>query len=49
VKHLLGIPEGVDTMALVPLGWPEGRFGSGARMPVEKVTYWDAWEVTAER
>jgi nitroreductase len=49
VKELLGIPEGVDTMCLIPMGWPVGNFGSGARMPVEKVTYWDAWGTTAER
>ncbi|MBI2913839.1 MAG: nitroreductase family protein, partial [Chloroflexi bacterium] len=26
VKQLLGIPDGVETMALIPLGWPRGRF-----------------------
>ncbi len=43
VKELLGVPEGVDTMALIPLGWPKGKFGEPVRMPVEKVVYWEQW------
>jgi nitroreductase len=49
VKELLGIPEGVHTMCLIPLGWPKGRFGAGPRLPVEKVTYWDRWGERKER
>lgn len=43
VKALLGIPEQVETMALIPLGWPQGRFGAPTRLPVEKVVYWEKW------
>ncbi len=49
VKQLLGIPENVETMALIPLGWPRGKFGVGARTPVDKVTYWDRWGQTKGR
>ncbi len=49
VKELLGIPDGVETMCLVPLGWPRGKFGTGARQPVENVTYWDKWGATRKR
>lgn len=49
VKELLGIPEPIETMALIPLGWPKGKFGTGPRHPVEKVTYWDTWGETRER
>ncbi len=49
VKQLLGIPDGVETMALIPLGWPRGTFGPGGRLPVEKVTYWDKWGQTRGR
>ena len=45
VREILGIPETVDTAALIPLGWPKGKFGAGLRQPVETVTYWDAWGV----
>ena len=49
VKQLLGVPEGVDNMALIPLGWPRGKFGAGPRVPVEKVTYWDRWGESRDR
>jgi nitroreductase len=49
VKELLGIPEGVDTMALIPIGWPKGRFGPPARQPVEQVTFWERWGERRER
>jgi nitroreductase len=43
VKELLAIPENVQTLALIPLGWPKGKFGMGVRRPVEEVTYWEKW------
>jgi nitroreductase len=43
VKGLLGIPDEVETMALIPVGRPKGRFGAPSRLPVEQVTYWDRW------
>ncbi len=43
VRELLGIPENAHTAALLPIGWPVGRFGEGPRLPVEAVTYWDEW------
>ncbi len=49
VRELLGIPEGNETMALIPLGWPEGRFGPPPRRPAEEVTYWDGWGTTRAR
>lgn len=49
VKKLLGIPENVETMALIPLGVPQGKFGAPSRMPVEKVVYWDGWGSTRGR
>ncbi len=46
VTRLLGIPDGVETMAMIPLGWPVGTFSPPARLPAEKVVYWDAWGTT---
>jgi nitroreductase len=43
VKELLGIPDDVDTMALIPVGYPRGNFGEPSRLPAEKVTYWERW------
>ncbi|MDE3095243.1 MAG: nitroreductase family protein [Chloroflexota bacterium] len=49
VKELLGIPADVDTMALIPVGHPRGSFGEPARLPPEKVTYWDRWGERRQR
>lgn len=45
VKALLGVPDDVDTAALIPLGYPaEGtRFGPTTRNPLEDVAHLDRW------
>ena len=43
VQALLGIPENVEVVACIPLGYPRGRFGPTKRRPVEEVTYYDKW------
>ena len=45
VKAFLGIPEDVDTAALIPLGYPaEGvRFGGSRRKPLTEVVSYDRW------
>ena len=49
IKELLGIPENVETAALLPIGYPaEGsRYGPTRRSPVEQVTFWERWGATA--
>lgn len=39
IKELLGIPEGVHTAALIPMGYPTGNWGESKRRPVEEVTF----------
>lgn len=43
VRALLGIPENAHTAALIPVGWPLGKFGPVNRRPIDEVTYWDRW------
>ena len=43
VKTVLGIPRGVQTFALIPVGWPIGRFGPVRRRPVEQMIHRDRW------
>ena len=43
VKAVLELPDDVSTYALMPIGYPEGKFGPLARRPVEEVTYADRW------
>ena len=42
-KALLGIPDDVDTFALMPIGWPEGRFGPLSRRALGEVLHIDRW------
>jgi nitroreductase len=43
VKALLGIPEDVDTFALMPIGWPIDKFGPVTRRPLAEVVHADRW------
>jgi nitroreductase len=45
IKELLGIPDNVDTAALIPLGYPQDgkKYGPTNRRPVEEVTYGERW------
>lgn len=42
-KQALGIPRGIDTFAVIPVGWPLGRFGPVRRKPPGDVIHWDRW------
>lgn len=43
IKELLGIPPEVETAALIPLGYPLGKFGRAPRQPLDEVVYFDRW------
>jgi nitroreductase len=45
IKEILGIPDEMDTAALIPLGFPAdgARFGPTTRRPVEEVAFLDHW------
>jgi nitroreductase len=43
IKEILGIPESVETMCLIPLGYPRGRFGPTTRRPAAEVTSYNRW------
>ena len=43
VKALLGIPEDVDTFAMMPIGWPFDKFGPLTRRPLSEVVHADRW------
>jgi nitroreductase len=42
-KSVLGIPNSVNTYAIVPVGWPAGRFGPVSRRPLSDTVHWDKW------
>ncbi len=49
IKELLGIPENVETAALLPIGYPADgvTYGPTRRSPVEEVTYQERWGSTS--
>jgi nitroreductase len=48
-KERLDIPSHIRTFAVVPVGWPMGKFGPLARRPVDEVVHWDAWQSDTAR
>lgn len=44
VKALLGVPDGFETAALIPIGYPRGTFAPGPRQPVAAVSFLDRWD-----
>ncbi len=42
-KRVLNVPKRVTIYALIPVGWPIGRFGPVRRRPVADVVHWDRW------
>jgi nitroreductase len=43
VEGILGLPPGVHSYAILPIGYPVGRFGPVCRGPVAEVVYLDSW------
>ena len=43
IKEMLGIPANVETVALIPLGYPRGRFGPTTRTPAAEITSFNRW------
>jgi nitroreductase len=43
VKAVLGLPEAIEPVCMVPVGYPMGKFGPVTRQPVEQTTRWDRW------
>ena len=47
--ELLGIPDGITQVALIPVAYTTGGdFKPAVRPPVEGITYWDTWGATHE-
>ena len=39
----LGLPRGVHSYAILPIGYPMGKFGLTRRAPLEQIVYQDRW------
>ncbi len=42
-RKILDLPLSLTPCCIVPLGWPQGRYGPTTRKPVEQVTHLDAY------
>ena len=40
----LGLPPEIPTCALIPIGWPQGRYGTPPREPVDQKLSWERFE-----
>ena len=45
VEAIMGLPAGVHSYAILPIGYPLGRFGPVRRGPLSDVVYEDRWGV----
>lgn len=43
INHILGLPENAETFAILPIGYPVGKFGPVSRLGLEDVTFQDRW------
>jgi nitroreductase len=42
-RRTLGLPAGVTPVAVVPIGWPKGKYGPTTRKPVGEVVHLDRY------
>ncbi len=42
-KEILDIPESVQTVAMIPIGYPTGKWKTPVRRQIGEVTHWDRW------
>jgi nitroreductase len=43
VNEILGVPAGVEVHAILPIGWPDRKYGRNHRKPMQEVTYRDRY------
>ena len=43
VKRILELPDNAETFAILPIGYPVGKFGPVSRLGLEEVTFQDRW------
>jgi nitroreductase len=43
VNQILGLPDGAEVHAILPIGWPDRKYGRNHRRPIAEVTFRDRW------
>ena len=49
IREWLALPDDVTPVALIPMGYPDAKFGPVKRDPVETVVHWDTWGTQRRR
>ena len=44
VREILDLPEGVESVALIPIGYPQGNWGRPWRNPWQDCSHWERWD-----
>jgi nitroreductase len=44
INKLLSLPEGAEIHAILPIGWPDRKYGRNHRKPIGEVTFRDRWD-----
>ncbi|ETX00657.1 MAG: hypothetical protein ETSY1_10355 [Candidatus Entotheonella factor] len=43
IHDILGIPDHIESAAIIPLGWPDRNYGPNRRPPLERFVMRDRW------
>ena len=43
IHAILGIPDHIESAAIIPLGWPDRAYGPNRRLPLERFVMRDRW------
>src|SRR4029453_4498653 len=43
IHAILGIPDDIESAAIIPLGWPDREYGPNRRPPLERFVMRDRW------
>ena len=46
IHEILGIPEHIESAAIIPLGWPDRDYGPNRRPPLAQFVMYDRWTGT---
>jgi nitroreductase len=43
IHAILGIPNHIESAAIIPLGWPDREYGPNRRRPLAQFVRYDRW------
>jgi nitroreductase len=44
----LGLPDNSPSCALIPIGWPRGKYGTPPRRPVDESLFWESYDAAKD-